>query len=221
MQLHMLVILELLTSLLSFLYVIALSIRKFFDGEIWRTHVQLPRKIVVITGANVGISKETARELTHRGLCISSQVLVWKLDLSSTKSIRAFAESLLAVQKQLHILINNTGMMMCPYSKTANSFETHLGINCLGHFLLTCSLLEQLKESALAQMVNLSSVAHHAGKILFQDLESEKCYSWGFAYCHSKMANILFTWELAKRLQRMGATLYAVLKILPALLRYI
>lgn len=135
---------------------------------------------------------------------------MWKLDLSSTKSIRAFAESLLAVQKQLHILINNTGMMMCPYSKTANSFETHLGINCLGHFLLTCSLLEQLKESALAQMVNLSSVAHHVDKIHFQDLESEKCYSWGFAYCHSKMANILFTWELAKRLQRMGATLYAV-----------
>ncbi|XP_036166644.1 retinol dehydrogenase 12 isoform X3 [Myotis myotis] len=189
----MMVILGLLTSFLSFLYVIAPSIRKFFAGGVCRTDVQLPGKIVVITGANTGIGKETARELARRGARVyiacrdvlkgesaaseiradtkNSQVLVRKLDLSDTKSIRAFAEGFLAEEKQLHILINNAGVMMCPYSKTADGFETHLGVNHLGHFLLTHLLLERLKESAPARVVNLSSVVHIAGKIRFHDLQ--------------------------------------------------
>ncbi|XP_073853704.1 retinol dehydrogenase 12 isoform X3 [Macaca fascicularis] len=100
--------------------------------------------------------------------------------------------------------------MMCPYSKTADGFETHLGVNHLGHFLLTYLLLERLKVSAPARVVNVSSVVHHIGKIRFHDLQSEKRYSRGFAYCHSKLANILFTRELAKRLQGTGVTTYAV-----------
>ncbi|XP_036166636.1 retinol dehydrogenase 12 isoform X2 [Myotis myotis] len=226
----MMVILGLLTSFLSFLYVIAPSIRKFFAGGVCRTDVQLPGKIVVITGANTGIGKETARELARRGARVyiacrdvlkgesaaseiradtkNSQVLVRKLDLSDTKSIRAFAEGFLAEEKQLHILINNAGVMMCPYSKTADGFETHLGVNHLGHFLLTHLLLERLKESAPARVVNLSSVVHIAGKIRFHDLQGEKRYSRGFAYCHSKLANVLFTRELAKKLQ--GVTTYSV-----------
>ncbi|ELK32550.1 Retinol dehydrogenase 12 [Myotis davidii] len=245
----MMVILGLLTSFLSFLYVIAPSIRKFFAGGVCRTDVQLPGKIVVITGANTGIGKETARELARRGKSLhfhvhraappafltarvyiacrdvlkgesaaseiradtkNSQVLVRKLDLSDTKSIRAFAEGFLAEEKQLHILINNAGVMMCPYSKTADGFETHLGVNHLGHFLLTHLLLERLKESAPARVVNLSSVVHIAGKIRFHDLQGEKRYSRGFAYCHSKLANVLFTRELAKKLQGTGVTTYSV-----------
>ncbi|CAK7316772.1 retinol dehydrogenase 12 isoform X1 [Vulpes vulpes] len=228
----MLAILGLLTSFLSFLYVIAPSIRKFFAGGVCRSNVQLPGKVVVITGANTGIGKETARELARRGARVyiacrdvlkgesaaseiradtkNSQVLVRKLDLSDTKSIRAFAEGFLAEEKQLHILINNAGVMMCPYSKTADGFETHLGVNHLGHFLLTHLLLERLKESTPARVVNLSSVAHHVGKIHFHDLQGEKRYSRGFAYCHSKLANMLFTRELAKRLQGTGVTTYAV-----------
>ncbi|XP_057589173.1 retinol dehydrogenase 12 isoform X2 [Hippopotamus amphibius kiboko] len=189
----MLIFLGLLTSFLSFLYVTAPSIRKFFAGGVCRTNVQLPGKVVVITGANTGIGKETARELARRGARVyiacrdvlkgesaaseiradtkNSQVLVRKLDLSDTKSIRAFAEGFLAEEKQLHILINNAGVMMCPYSKTADGFETHLGVNHLGHFLLTRLLLGQLKESAPARVVNLSSVVHHAGKIRFHDLQ--------------------------------------------------
>ncbi|XP_023611621.1 retinol dehydrogenase 12 isoform X4 [Myotis lucifugus] len=224
----MMVILGLLTSFLSFLYVIAPSIRKFFAGGVCRTDVQLPGKIVVITGANTGIGKETARELARRGARVyiacrdvlkgesaaseiradtkNSQVLVRKLDLSDTKSIRAFAEGFLAEEKQLHILINNAGVMMCPYSKTADGFETHLGVNHLvhrptlyplsktsqgshstlqssllallaGHFLLTHLLLERLKESAPARVVNLSSVVHIAGKIRFHDLQGVTTYS--------------------------------------------
>ncbi|XP_032101721.1 retinol dehydrogenase 12 isoform X3 [Sapajus apella] len=219
----MLVALGLLTSFFSFLYVVAPSIRKFFAGGVCRTNVQLPGKVVVITGANTGIGKETARELARRGARVyiacrdvlkgesaaseiradtkNSQVLVRKLDLSDTKSIRAFAEGFLAEEKQLHVLINNAGVMMCPYSKTADGFETHLGVNHLGHFLLTYLLLERLKVSSPARVVNVSSVAHHVGKIRFHDLQSEKRYSRGFAYCHSKLANVLFTRELAKRLQ--------------------
>lgn len=194
--------------------------------------MQLPGKVVVITGANTGIGKETARELARRGARVyiacrdvlkgesaaseiradtkNSQVLVRKLDLSDTKSIRAFAEGFLTEEKQLHILINNAGVMLCPYSKTADGFETHLGVNHLGHFLLTHLLLEQLKASAPARVVNLSSVVHHAGKIRFHDLQGEKHYNRGFAYCHSKLANVLFTRELAKRLQGTGVTTYAV-----------
>ncbi|KAK2495270.1 hypothetical protein MC885_002498, partial [Smutsia gigantea] len=205
---------------------------KFFAGGVCRTDVQLPGKVVVITGANTGIGKETARELARRGARVyiacrdvlkgesaaseiradakNHQVLVRKLDLSDTRSIRAFAEGFLAEEKQLHILINNAGVMMHPHSKTADGFETHLGVNHLGHFLLTHLLLERLKESAPARVVTLSSVVHHAGRIHFHDLQGEKHYSPGLAYCHSKLANVLFTRELAKRLQGTGVTTYAV-----------
>ncbi|GAB1297569.1 Retinol dehydrogenase 12 [Apodemus speciosus] len=244
----MLAILVLLTSFLSIVYLTAPSIshkigkmvddfplfgnRKFFAGGVCTTSVQIPGKVVVITGANTGIGKETARELARRGARVyiacrdvlkgesaaseiradtkNSQVLVRKLDLSDTKSIRAFAEGFLAEEKKLHILINNAGVMMCPYSKTTDGFETHFGVNHLGHFLLTYLLLGRLKESAPARVVNLSSVVHLIGKIRFHDLQSKKRYCSAFAYSHSKLANVLFTRELAKRLQGTGVTTYAV-----------
>lgn len=228
----MLVILGLFASFLSILYLTAPSIRKFFAGGVCTTSVQIPGKVVVITGANTGIGKETARELARRGARVyiacrdvlkgesaasdiradtkNSQVLVRKLDLSDTKSIRAFAERFLAEEKKLHILINNAGVMMCPYSKTTDGFETHFGVNHLGHFLLTYLLLGRLKESAPSRVVNLSSLAHLGGKIRFHDLQGEKSYCRCFAYCHSKLANVLFTRELAKRLQGTGVTAYVL-----------
>ncbi|XP_057638946.1 retinol dehydrogenase 12 isoform X2 [Chionomys nivalis] len=220
----MLVILGLFVSFLSILYLTAPSIRKFFAGGVCTTSVQIPGKVVVITGANTGIGKETARELARRGARVyiacrdvlkgesaasdiradtkNSQVLVWKLDLSDTKSIRAFAERFLAGKVP--------AMMMYPYAKTTDGFETHFGVNHLGHFLLTYLLLGRLKESAPARVVNLSSVAHLGGKIRFHDLQGEKRYCRFFAYCHSKLANVLFTRELARRLQGTGVTAYAV-----------
>ncbi|KAI2571715.1 RDH11 isoform 6, partial [Pan troglodytes] len=120
---------------------------------------------------------------------------------SDTKSIRAFAKGFLAEEKHLHVLINNAGVMMCPYSKTADGFEMHIGVNHLGHFLLTHLLLEKLKESAPSRIVNVSSLAHHLGRIHFHNLQGEKFYNAGLAYCHSKLANILFTQELARRLK--------------------
>ncbi|XP_006884818.1 PREDICTED: retinol dehydrogenase 11 [Elephantulus edwardii] len=194
--------------------------------------VQLPGKVAVVTGANTGIGKETAKELAQRGARVylacrdmqkaelvakeiqtktgNKQVLARKLDLADTKSIRAFAENFLAEEKQLHILVNNAGVMMCPYSKTVDGFEMHMGVNHLGHFLLTHLLLEKLKESAPSRIINVSSLAHHLGRINFHNLQGEKFYSAGLAYCHSKLANILFTQELARRLKGTNVTTYSV-----------
>ncbi|XP_023557689.1 retinol dehydrogenase 12 isoform X3 [Octodon degus] len=167
----MLLILGLFTCFLSVFYVTAPSIRKYFAGGVCRTNVQLPGKVVVITGANTGIGKETARELARRGARVyiacrdvlkgesaaseiradtkNSQVLVRKLDLSDTKSIRAFAEGFLAEEKKLHILINNAGVMLCPYSKTADGFETHIGVNHLGTGVTTYAVHPGIVRSEL------------------------------------------------------------------------
>ncbi|NWW83686.1 RDH12 dehydrogenase, partial [Rhynochetos jubatus] len=200
----------------------ALSCRRYVAGGRCKSAAKLEGKVAVITGANTGIGKETARDLARRGKVIiacrdmakaeaaaseiraetgNQQVIVRKLDLADTKSIREFAEKFLAEEEELHILINNAGVMLCPYSKTADGFEMHLGVNHLGHFLLTFLLLERLKESAPARIVNVSSLAHHGGRIRFHDLHGEKSYNRGLAYCHSKLANVLFTRELARRLQ--------------------
>ncbi|XP_049626425.1 retinol dehydrogenase 11 [Suncus etruscus] len=223
-------LLILLTPL--FIYIVVPQIRKMLSNGVCTSTVQLSGKVVVITGANTGIGKETAKELAHRGARVylacrdvqkgelvakeiqtvtgNQMVLVRKLDLADTKSIRDFAKNFLAEENQLHILINNAGVMMCPYSKTADGFEMHMGVNHLGHFLLTHLLLDKLKESAPSRIVTVSSLAHHLGRIQFHNLQSEKFYSAGLAYCHSKLANILFTQELARRLKGSGVTTYCV-----------
>ncbi|XP_035745686.1 retinol dehydrogenase 12, partial [Egretta garzetta] len=200
-----------------------LSRRRYVAGGQCKSAAKLEGKVAIITGANTGIGKETARDLARRGARVivacrdiakaeaaaseiraetgNQQVIVKKLDLADTKSIREFAEKFLAEEKELHILINNAGVMLCPYSKTADGFEMHLGVNHLGHFLLTFLLLERLKQSAPARIVNVSSLAHHGGQIRFHDLHGERSYNRGLAYCHSKLANVLFTRELARRLQ--------------------
>uniref|UniRef100_A0A8B9IK97 NADP-retinol dehydrogenase n=1 Tax=Anser cygnoides TaxID=8845 RepID=A0A8B9IK97_ANSCY len=214
------------------LLVAAPYIRRFVAGGRCESAARLDGKAAVITGANTGIGKETARELARRGARViiacrdtakgeaaaseiraetgNPQVVVKKLDLADTKSIREFADNFLAEEKELHILINNAGVMLCPYSKTADGFEMHLGVNHLGHFLLTFLLLERLKQSAPARIVNVSSLGHHGGRIRFHDLNGEKSYNRGLAYCHSKLANVLFTRELARRLQGTKVTANAL-----------
>uniref|UniRef100_A0A8D0C0G6 NADP-retinol dehydrogenase n=1 Tax=Salvator merianae TaxID=96440 RepID=A0A8D0C0G6_SALMN len=204
------------------------SLRKWFAGGVCLSTAKLDGKVAVITGANTGIGKETARDLARRGARVilacrdtakgeaaaqeirketcNEQVIVKKLDLSDTKSIRKFADDFLKEEDSLHILINNAGVMMFPYSNTVDGFEMHLGVNHLGHFLLTFLLLDCLKKSAPARIVVVSSVIHIFARINFQNLQSEKYYHGGLAYCQSKLANILFTKELARRLQGTGVT---------------
>uniref|UniRef100_A0A667FTN1 Retinol dehydrogenase 11 n=1 Tax=Lynx canadensis TaxID=61383 RepID=A0A667FTN1_LYNCA len=155
-------VLLLLLLLPFFLYIAAPKIRKMLSSGVCTSTVQLPGKVAVVTGANTGIGKETAKELAQRGARVylacrdiqkgelvareiqtmtgNQQVLVRELDLADIKSIRAFAKDFLAEEKHLHILINNAGVMMCPYSKTADGFEMHMGVNHLGSGVTTYSV---------------------------------------------------------------------------------
>ena len=117
------------------------------------------------------------------------------------KSVKDCADRLKSKCKRLDILINNAGLGGLPYSKTEDGFETHFGVNHLGHFYLTNLLLDLIKSSAPSRIVNVTSLAHKGIKMNWDDLQSEKSYGSFFAYRQSKLANCLFTIELAKRLK--------------------
>lgn len=190
------------------------------------SQASLAGKTVVITGANVGIGKATAVDLARRNgrvilACRSaekgesaaadiraesgnSDVVFRQLDLASLASVRRFAAQILEEEPRIDILINNAGVMGCPYSKTEDGFEMQFGVNHLGHFLLTNLLLERMKESPAARIVTVSGdIYRMCSGIKFDDLSwSEGSqYSPNGAYTHSKLANILFTNALAKRLE--------------------
>ncbi|KAM8915646.1 retinol dehydrogenase 12 [Spinachia spinachia] len=207
-------------------------IRKYAAGGVCSSTASLDGKVALITGANTGIGKETALELAVRGArvimacrnvdkgeeaadsiraaCPEAKVEVRELDLADTCSIRAFAQKFLGEVNNLHILINNAGVMMCPYTKTIDGFEMHIGVNHLGHFLLTSLLVGLLKRSAPARIVVVSSLAHNFGWIRFHDLHSQGSYNSGLAYCQSKLANVLFTRECARKLNGTDVTVNSV-----------
>ncbi|CAK6975622.1 retinol dehydrogenase 12 [Scomber scombrus] len=139
-----------------------------------------------------------------------ADVEVRELDLADTCSIRAFAQKFLRDVNHLHILINNAGVMMCPYTKTVDGFEMHIGVNHLGHFLLTFLLIGLMKRSAPARIVVVSSLAHNFGWIRFHDLHSQGSYNSGLAYCQSKLANVLFAREAERRLKGSNVTVNSV-----------
>ncbi|KAM8947360.1 retinol dehydrogenase 13 [Pelodytes ibericus] len=186
-------------------------------------------KTVIVTGANTGIGKETALELAKRGgkvimACrdmekcenaardirgktLNHNVFAKHLDLASTKSIKEFAKTILKDEEHVDILINNAAVMRCPQWKTEDNFDMQFGVNHLGHFLLTNLLLEKMKNSGNSRIINVSSLAHIAGDIDFDDLNWErKNYNTKASYCQSKLANVLFTNELARRLHGTGVT---------------
>lgn len=179
-------------------------------------------KIVIITGANSGIGKETAIDLARRGGKIyiacrdvkrgqkalteikeesgSDSVHFLQLDLASMRSICEFSKSFHQLESRLDVLINNAGVMACPKSFTEDGFEMHMGVNHLGHFLLTNLLLDLLKKSFQGRIVNVASLFHIVGFIWKTNFCAEKFYFRWYAYATSKLANILFSRELAKRL---------------------
>ncbi|XP_076013426.1 retinol dehydrogenase 12 isoform X2 [Genypterus blacodes] len=207
-------------------------IRNYAAGGVCKSTARLDGKTVLITGANTGIGKETALDLAMRGANVimacrhvdkgeeaaasiravypKAQVEVRELDLADTCSIRAFAQKFLSEVNNLHILINNAGVMMCPYTKTIDGFEMHIGVNHLGHFLLTYLLIGLLKRSAPARIVVVSSLAHNFGWIRFHDLHSQGSYNSGLAYCQSKLANVHFARELARRLKGSNVTVNSI-----------
>ncbi|XP_032359503.1 retinol dehydrogenase 12 [Etheostoma spectabile] len=207
------------------------AVRSLFIPK-WSSDVRLEGKTAIITGANVGIGKETAKDLAGRGARVilacrdmakgeqavcdimreveGAKVVARQLDLADTKSICQFAENVYNTEKTLHYLINNAGVAMCPYTTTVDGFEMQFGVNHLGHFFLTFLLLDLLKHSAPSRVINLSSVAHHMGKIQFDDLSGENNYHPVKAYAQSKLANILFTRELAKKTEALGVMAVSV-----------
>ncbi|XP_024859457.1 retinol dehydrogenase 14-like isoform X2 [Kryptolebias marmoratus] len=140
----------------------------------------------------------------------NDNVVVKKLDLASLTSVRQLAKDVLANEERLDVLINNAGVMSCPQWKTEDGFEMQFGVNHLGHFLLTNCLLDLLKKSTPSRIVNVSSLAHERGQIYFDDINQEKNYNPWKSYAQSKLANVLFTRELAHRLQGTGVTAYSL-----------
>ncbi|KAK5898137.1 hypothetical protein CgunFtcFv8_015579 [Champsocephalus gunnari] len=207
------------------------GIRNLFRSA-WSSAERLEDKTVVITGANTGIGKETAIDLAKRGAKIimacrdmergeaakkeviessgSENVLCMKLDLADSKSIREFAEAINKDEPKLNILVNNAGVMVCPYGKTADGFEMQIGVNHFGHFLLTHLLIDLIKRSAPARIITVSSIAHSWSSMNLEDINSEKSYDKKRAYSQSKLANVLFTRSLAKRLEGTGVTTYSL-----------
>jgi len=189
-------------------------------------------KIAVVTGANSGIGEPTARELGRAGAHVviacrnpekahaalerlqndapggSFQFL--HLDLADLDSVRSFVEEFKAQHDQLDFLVNNAGVMVPPYSKTTQGFEVQLGTNHLGHFALTGMLLGHLMTTPESRVVSVASMAHNMGKINFDDLQREKRYLKWEAYGQSKVANLLFTYELQRRLSATGAATKAL-----------
>ena len=170
----------------------------------------------IVTGANSGIGLGAARELasagaqvvlavrdTAKGKAAASELTgnaeVRELDLANLASVRGFAEDL---DHEIDVLVNNAGVMATPHRTTADGFELQFGTNHLGHFALTGLLLPRIKE----RVVTVSSGAHRMGRIKFDDLNSERSYQRWLAYGQSKLANLLFMYELQRRLTAAGSS---------------
>jgi NAD(P)-dependent dehydrogenase (short-subunit alcohol dehydrogenase family) len=192
----------------------------------------LSGKTIIVTGANSGIGYEAALEFARahaqvvlacrrpdsaRGAIeqITKQapgaaLELMQVDLSSLASIRTAAESFRKDHRKLDVLCNNAGVMALPYARTADGFEMQFGTNHLGHFALTGLLLEPLLAADRARVVTVSSGAHKMGSIRFDDLNWERSYRKWFAYGQSKLANLLFMFELQRKADKAGAKLVSV-----------
>lgn len=129
-----------------------------------------------------------------------------ELDLSSLDSVRLFAEGFLAQHDRLDLLINNAGVMIPPESQTADGFELQIGVNYFGHFALTARLLPLLMQTPGSRVVTLSSLAARGGKIDFESFRGEKPYQPRREYCQSKLADLIFCFELQRRLNLAGSS---------------
>jgi NAD(P)-dependent dehydrogenase (short-subunit alcohol dehydrogenase family) len=179
-------------------------------------------RTAVVTGANTGLGYETAAALAAKGAHVvlavrnldkgkaaadliakrapGASVALLQLDLTSLDSVRAAAEQLRSGHDTIDLLINNAGVMMTPKATTQDGFELQFGTNHLGHFAFTGLLVDRVLAAPGSRVVTVSSIGHRLGRIRFDDLQSERSYSRMGAYGQSKLANLLFTYELQRRL---------------------
>jgi len=189
-------------------------------------------RVALVTGANSGIGWHTTRALAQKGATVimacrslekantaadqiktlnqTSSVGVMPLDLSDLDSVKSFAAAFLPAYNRLDLLINNGGIMFAPYGKTKQGFEQQFATNHLGHFALTGLLLDRLNATEGARVVTVSSNMHRRGRLNLDSLNSEKEYSPQGAYSQSKLANLLFTYELQRRLTAAGQSTLSV-----------
>jgi retinol dehydrogenase 14 len=187
----------------------------------------MDKKTAVVTGANSGVGKATAAALADKGmhvvmLCRSAErgkaaldellmqnpqrsLELMLCDLGSQQSIRRFAEAFNRQHDRLDVLVNCAGVVTMDRRETADGFELGLGVNHLGHFLLTMLLLKVLSRADKGRIVVVASGAHNAGRIHYEDLQLKKGYTVVRSYSQSKLANMLFTRELARRLAEKGS----------------
>jgi NAD(P)-dependent dehydrogenase (short-subunit alcohol dehydrogenase family) len=182
-------------------------------------------KIVIVTGGASGIGLETASILASKNATViiavrnlekgetaqnlikknfpKADIRIMELDLANLSSVLTFTEKFKLAFSRLDLLINNAGVMIPPYQKTADGFELQMGTNHLGHFALTCVLIDLIKSTKESRIVNVSSMAHKTGNINFNDLnwEKRKYKKWS-AYGDSKIANLYFTFSLQQRLEK-------------------
>ena len=205
----------------------------YFAGGVCYSKVRLDGKTVIITGGNTGIGKETAIELATRGAKViigcrskergdkavidikkqsgNDKVYLKLIDLSSFKSVRAFAQDVLETEERLDILINNAGIFKVPFQKTEDGFEMHFQVNHLGHFLLTQMLIDLLRKSAPSRIINVSSLAHRRANISnFENAVKTGVQSALDRYRLSKLANIGYTRELHRRYAASNVTSYSL-----------
>ncbi|MGL1893527.1 MAG: oxidoreductase [Spirochaetaceae bacterium] len=186
---------------------------------------KLDGKIIIVTGGNSGLGFESVKVFAGKGAKVilasrsvnrgeeakkqildifpNAKIDVMQLDLSSLKSVKKFVTLFLEKYNRLDILLNNAGIMTTPYGLTADGFEQQLGVNHLGHFALTGQLFDVIKNSGGARIVNISSMAHKSGVMDFENLmfEGGKDYTPMKAYGRSKLANLLFTYELQRKVE--------------------
>lgn len=179
--------------------------------------------VVIVTGANSGMGKATSVELAKTGATVimlcrnkskgeeavrevrdltgNSSVELMVCNLGSLKSIEDFCTQFKKKYQRLDVLVNNAGVILLGRHETSDGYELQFGVNHLGHFLLTNRLLDLIIQSGPARIINVSSGAHKVGKIHFEDVNLKKNYNVWRAYAQSKLANVLFTYELSERLK--------------------